>query len=131
MNEAIIQIKLSDLDKLRSENESLKNDNKALRQANRANKNSKPNESTAEPKGVYKSALLRTERFRNSDTVKLFIKTCKDLAITEPKFAMQRFMELNDLGCTSRTNKGTKVALTKVSAYQLYKRIERAGMFNQ
>lgn len=131
MTEPTIQIKLSDFDKLRSEIEKLTIENKTLKQAFRATKITKPNESTTEPKGVYKSAILRTERFKNSDSVKLFIKTCKDLGITEAKHAMQRFSQLNDLGCTSRTNKGTEVALTKESAYQLYKRIEMAGMFNQ
>lgn len=130
MTEATIQIKLSEFDKMRSENEKLKAENKVLKQANRTTKNIDPNESTTEPKGVYKSALLRTERFKKSDSVKLFIKTCKELNITEPKHAMQRFSELNELGCTSRTNKGEEQPLTKESAYQLYKRIERAGMFN-
>lgn len=130
MTEATIQIKLSDFDKMRSEVERLKGENKALKQANRVSKNTQPNEVSTEPKGVYKSALLRTERFRNSESVKLFVSTCRELNICEPKQAMQRFIELNDKGCTTRTNKGTEQPLTKESAYQLYKRIERAGMFN-
>ena len=70
-------------------------------------------ESATEPKGVYKSAILRTERFRNSESVKLFITTCKELGICEPKQAMQRFNKLNDKGCTTRTNKGEEKPLTK------------------